>query len=785
MTCPACGKHIDAHAKFCRFCGVTRRPTAQRHVHWGRLTLMLSGLAVSILTLGIIRTANQLPSVGNLVSRFYQSPTSLVYDSTGQVVAQLGGPARQVVPFRSISPKMTEALIAIEDHNFYHNPGFDLRSIARAAYVDLTHHAAIQGASTITEQLAKDLYLSDQKTLQRKIKEFLIGIDLASHYTKHRILDLYLNEVYFGQGADGIAAASHVYFDTTPAHLTLAQATLLAGLPQAPSLYDPLVNLKLAKERQTEVVQAMVRYGDISARQGRRVLKAPLHLKPEAPVDTTSHYPYPWYIDEVVTELMQHGFTMSQILHGGLKIHTALRPQVYQIAQQAVDHWMNTNFGRSTALYPDHQAAAVVENPHNGHVWAIIGGRTHFTFLQSDLASNALRSTGSAIKPLLDYAPAIAKGYTQMSVIQDVPIFRNVHGQSWWPSNDNFMYRGYMDLRDALAISDNDVAVQLLNRIGLHYAIQFLRQRFDITLPKNQSPTLGMALGVDTNLLDLTRGYAALDNSGTLVQPIFVTRVTLHHHMLFSARPTTSSAISPDQAFIITDMLRRVLDPHPIPSIGPQSLATGYRLGLGRPAAAKSGTNNHEADAWFLGYEPQMTVGVWEGDRIGEIAQPYTNSGDGPAYGAVAAGPIWHQIMQTVNRDLHLPAVPFTRPTGVTYVKRVSITSGDHPSRYTPKNELQGAWYIDGTVPQATDPTWYPVKVAANNPATLWHPGCGPFVTITALRRESQWHPGVPLPWDSRQWAPTTLCSPSQHRHHKHGQHHKHHKHHNPSHSKH
>lgn len=684
-----------------------------------------------------------------------------MYDCHGHLVARLGGPPHELTPLSAISPDVVQAVIAVEDHNFYRNPGFDALSILRAAIVDLIHRAPVQGASTITEQLAKNLYLSNRKSLTRKIQEFWLGLELAHHYQKAQILDMYLNSVYFGQGADGITQAAHAYFDTSPQKLTLAQATLLAGLPQAPSLYDPLIHWHLAKQRQAQVVAAMVRLHELTPRQGRAVIDAPVHLHPQAVNTSTSGYPYPWYIDQVVEELRAQGFSMNQILHGGLHIQTALRPHVYELAQRAVDHWMNVNFGTSTARYPAQQAAAIVENPHNGHIWAIIGGRRHFAFLQDDLAINASRSSGSAIKPLLDYGPALAKGYTQLSVIQDVPTFRQVAGQSWWPSNDDGIYRGYVDLRDALAISDNNVAVHLLQRIGLPYALSFLQSRFDIGVPAGQYHGLGLALGVDTNLWNLTRAYAALDNGGRLVDPVLVTQVTRHGRILFSAKPRAQTALTTDQAAILTDMLEEVLKPRPLPDVGPHAYATGYRLGIGRPAAAKSGTNNDEEDAWFLGYEPQMTVGVWEGDRRGEIPQLYTRSGDGPAYGAVAAGPIWKQIMQSVNRRLHLNSQPFSRPPGLIYVKRVSITSGDRPGPYTPAYEQQGAWYVAGTQPTHDDHTWHPVRVVAAHPNLLWRPGCGPFITVTALRRESDWHHGVPRPWDANLWAPTSACHSS------------------------
>ncbi len=736
----------------------------RRRMRWGRLALLASFAvgAASIALVGriVLEATAHMPSVTNLVTAMDRSPSSLVYDSTGKVVARLGAPHHHLTPIQDISPWMQKSMVAIEDHNFYHNPGFDLRSILRAAYVDLVHRAPVEGASTITEQLAKQLYLSDQKSLVRKVQEFLLGLQLAHRYTKPEILDFYLNEAYFGQGADGIQQAAHVYFDTTPQKLTLAQATMLAGLPQAPSLYDPLVNPRLARERQAQVVDAMVRYGDISVQEGRAVMAAPMRFHPEPPSVQQNGYPDPWYVDQVVNQLQAQGFTMNQILDGGLHIYTALRPQVYRIAQTAVDQWMNKNFGPAKHAYPHHQAAVVVENPHNGHVWAIIGGRKHFAFRQDNLAINASRSTGSAIKPLLDYAPALAKGYTQMSVLQDVPLFKNVAHQSWWPANDDYIYRGYLDLRDALAISDNDIAVHLLDRIGLGYASQFLKNRFGIAIPPGQAG-FGVALGVDTNLLSLTQGYAAIDNGGTRLGPVFVTRVVSHGKTVFTARPIRHRAMSQDNAAILTQMMERVLTPTALPSIGPNAYTTGYQLGIGRPAAGKSGTNNQEADAWFMGYEPQMVVGVWEGNRTGEVAQPYTIAGNGPAYGAVAAGPIWRQIMTSVNRTLNLPTEPFPRPPGLVYVPRVSITSGLLPSRYTPKNEIQGAWFVKGTVPTRKDNTWYPVRVPASNPNTVWHPGCGPYVTMVALRRESDWHSGVPRPSDASQWAPTRSCQAS------------------------
>lgn len=727
------------------------------------LTAFTSILGVGLLIHKIDQMNQHLPSVARLWDSYASSSPSMVYDRDGTVVATLGASSAPVA-LSEIAPSVATAVIAIEDHRFYQNQGYDLKSIARSAYVDLKAGGRpVQGASTITEQLAKNLYLSDQKSLNRKIDEFLLGIKLYHHYSKAQILDLYLNTVYFGQGAKGIRAAAKVYFNTTPSHLTLNEATLLAGLPQSPSQYDPYIHPQAAQVRRDQVIDAMERYHDLTAQRAAQLRRQPISLTPGHHPTSQAPYPDPWYLDQVIRVLLEKGFSLQDIFHGGLHIHTALRPRVYQLAQAQVQYWMNRNFGRAHHPYAYHQAAVVVENPHNGHIWAIIGGRQYLGFLSPDLAIDALRSTGSAIKPILDYAPALARGYTENSVIQDVPRYRHVHHQAFWPQNDNLLYRGYMSLADALALSNNNVAVQLFAQIGPHYAIHYANQQFGMHLGKNagyRTPPLGLALGVDTNLMTLTQAYGAIDNGGIRLSPIVVTRVTRDHHVLYQSPRSSHRALSADQAFILTQMMKGVLQSQPLRGIGPDAFPTGAALGIHRPAAAKSGTNNNEEDAWFLGFEPQMLVGVWEGDRIGEVPQPYTNSGAGPAYGAVSAGPIWKGIMVSVNRTLPIPKRRFEVPPGVIYQQHISATSGLLASRYTPKRDQRGGWYVQGTVPKRRDPTWYPITVSRAHPSQLWQPGCGAFRNRIALRRESAWHQGIPKPWDARYWAPTAQCRP-------------------------
>ncbi|MCY0877953.1 MAG: transglycosylase domain-containing protein [Firmicutes bacterium] len=717
-------------------------------------------VVVLTLTAALARTVawlRELPSVKPALATVQESGSSIIYDAYGRVAVRLDPANSGFTPLHAVAPALVKAVIATEDRNFYHNPGFDVRALLRALWVDVRARRALEGASTITEQVAKNLYLSDQKTISRKIREFVLGLELAHTYSKRDILSLYLNTVYFGEGADGVGAAAKIYFNTTPARLTLPEASLLAGLPQAPSLYDPYDHWRRAKARQREVLAAMVRAGDITEAQAQRAWAAPLRLQTRQAQPGPVSYPYPWYVDAVVAQLLARGFSLHEIFDGRLHIDTALHPAVYRIAQRAVNAGMTANFGPPRHRYPYHQAAVVVENPKTGAIWAVIGGRRHFALLQEDLALDALRSTGSAIKPLLDYAPAIARGALPTTVMDDVPQFRGRQG-NWWPHNDDYRYRGYLTLQDALAISDNNVAVRLLAATGVQRGLQFLRRRFDITPPPNEPQNLSLALGIDTNLLQLTQGYAALANHGQWVSPYFVRRVTQGSRILYQRRPLAHQALTPAQAYLMTSMLSRVLMAHPLHGIGPEAWPTGSSLGLNRPAAAKSGTSNLEADAWFIGYEPQMVVGVWEGNRTGESPQLFTRQGLGPAYGAVAAGPIWRAIMVHVNRALALPPIPFSRPPGLVYHRRISTTSGSLPGPATPAANIESGWGLAQAPEARPAHRWAWMKVAADAPDRRWRPGCGPFIARRVLQPEPDWRPHSPKPWDARFWPPTRLC---------------------------
>lgn len=793
MRCSRCGHENKSPSRFCRQCGARLSPSTaakprkakdagagpgRRHLRWGRMVLLAAGL---VLVAGFVFIGSKalkawqtMPSVPALISSGYQD--SIIYDRYGHQAVVLHGSQNRIdVSLKHIAPVMQQAIIDVEDHSFYKNPGFDLKSIARAALADLRHGSRLQGASTITEQLAKNLFLKDNGTLTYKLQEFFLGLKLARTYSKSQVLDMYLNSVYFGDGAFGIAAASNAYFDEPASQLTLAQASLLAGLPQAPSLYDPYVNMKLAKQRQWIVLQSMVRYGTITQAQAVAAYHQTLALHSGAQLASAAGDPYPWFVDSVIQNLeTQDHLSEAQILHGGLHIYTTLDPKVYNIAQKAVTYWMNRNFGPSTKSVPFHQAAVVVMNPHTGHIYAIIGGRTpNPAYLSGfNYATQGGRNTGSSIKPIMEYTPAIAKGYTQMSVIQDLPKPQYKHNGAWWPSNDIQHYLGYIDLRDALAISDNNVAVKLLGKIGVQYGFNFATKKFGLPLnPDNiQKTGLAMAIGAfqrGPSPLNMAVAYSTIANGGVRMKPILVTKVTNQYGaVLVQNLPHGTPEFSPQVAYIVTQMMERVFKTGPLPGISQNTryplYTTGGGLYPGRPAAGKTGTNNNYVDAWFDGFTPQLLAVVWEGRQTEDLNVPQYTLNRGPAYGATAAGPIWQQIIEQASTALKLPAINFSQPSGIIKVPDVSITSGLLAGPYTPSYDIQSADFIKGTQPTQVGSTHVQEQVVASHPNELWEPGCGTPLQETFLRPESDYNPslGMPLPLDHVFWPPTKTCTP-------------------------
>lgn|GEM_PF-274841 len=721
------------------------RRAAKRKIHPWRLALTLGGagalvvlVAVGILVGHIMAT---LPPVTNIPP---VAAGSIVYGASGQEIAQLHSVEdAQPVPLSAIPTNLRDAVIATEDASFYTNKGVDLRGIARAALYDLTGRG-LQGASTISEQLGKMLFLHDNQSVQYKIEEVLLGVSLDRSYTKDQILDMYLNRLYLGQGAVGVGAASQIYFGKPVAQLDLPQAALIAGLGQAPSYYDPVVNPSGAKTRRNEVLQRMATVGYITAAQATQAENAPLELSQSASSGSVA-YPDPWFIDAVINYLESKGFTSNQLFSGDLRIYTTLDPKVQNAAQNALTSVMD----RVAAPPQGPQAAEVMMDPATGDVLAIVGGRDHppgyLTVL--DLATQGKFQTGSSIKPLAEYTDAIEHRDTAFSVIEDAPFLK--HAGKWWPQNDNFIYQGVIPLEYALAISDNNASVrlELSGRVGIGSAWNTAVHQFGLPLSPADQTNASLGIGgltVGVSPLEMADAYATFANNGVRPTPRLVREVVSNAgQVLFKDPVHATPELTPQVAYVMTTMMEAVLT---YPG------GTGYGQGIGRPAAGKTGTTSGGTEGWFCGYTPQLVGCAWEG-----YPTPTPQPG---VYGATYALPIWHDTM--VNSLAGVPIANFVRPPRIV-TARVDVKSGLLPSPLTPAHDIATGYYIAGTQPTTISNAWVVDTVVRGDAHRLWTPGCTAQPTHQLfLKKPTDLVSGAPLPADSSLWPPTLVCGSGQ-----------------------
>jgi penicillin-binding protein 1A len=543
-----------------------------------------------------------------------------VLNADGDEIGSRGGSSAPIVPLAELPPYLVKAFVATEDRRFYSHFGIDLRGIARAAWVNLRSGALVEGGSTITQQLAKNLYLDSDRTLWRKSQEALIALWLESNYTKDEILTLYLNRVYMGAGNYGIDAAAHYYFGKSARDVSLAEAAVLAGLPKAPSRFAPTNDLALAQARASQVLDRMVDNGDLTPEE---VADARAHPALVANRDTRDG---PQYFVDWVTEQVH---TLLPNAQGRVTVRTTLDPKRQHAAENAVRMALaadgvkrNVGQGAFIALAP------------NGAVLAMVGGKS---YLQSQFnrAVQAERQPGSAFKPVV-YLTALEQGFTPTSEIEDSPIALG----EWAPQNDNNRYVGTVTLTDALARSINTVAVKLAEHVGVK-AIANTAQRLGISTPIQDN--LSIALGSsEVTLLELTSAYSTFGNDGRRAVPYGITEITsTDGETLYTyAPPPPVQVTDMRHARDMTYMLRHVV-----------TNGTGLRADLGiREAAGKTGTSQDNRDAWFIGYTANETAGAWFGND--------DNSGMKSVSGGNFAAMAWRNYMQASQTGVPVAALP-------------------------------------------------------------------------------------------------------------------------------
>lgn len=564
---------------------------------------------------------------------------SQIYDANGKVIYTTASAEHRIpVTYDKIPKQVRAAFISIEDNRFYEHSGIDYRGTLRALVSNILGHE-VQGGSTITQQLAKNAFLTQERTFTRKIKEAFLAKQLENKYTKDQILTMYLNRIYFGEGAYGVESAALTYFGKHVNELDLAEAASLAAIPKSPNYFDPLENPKANKERQEVVIDQMLRYGHITQAEAQKAKAEKLALVKGHPGGRKAD-PDGYFYDYVIQEVIEK-FGADAVYKGGLKIYTTLDSKMQQDAVEAL-RYLPEIFKND----PDHliqpQVGLVAIDPQTGYIKAMIGGRGQDKFNRAVLA---VRQPGSAFKPFV-YLTAMDKGMTAADIVEDKPI--DING--YQPHNYSYKNYGKVTLRTALERSMNIPAVLVAQKVGTDSILRNAKLLGITTLVESgpyADTNLAMALGGLTKgvtPLDMATAFGTIANNGVYTQPFAIIKVLDRNgKIIYEHKNYSKQVVKATAAYQTTDMLKGVL-----------TRGTAGGAGVGRPAAGKTGTTDDWKDAWFVGYTPNLSCAVWVGDDRSRSMGVMT--------GSMAPLSIWHAFMtKAVTR---IPYADFARPAG-------------------------------------------------------------------------------------------------------------------------
>lgn len=623
----------------------------------------------------ILYTAWDLPEVQALES-YKPSITSRVYSDSHQLLAEYFVENRTPVILSDVPEALIKALVATEDTRFYSHHGLDYRGIARALYRNVRSGRILEGGSTLTQQLAKVLFLTPERSYLRKIKEMALALKIEQRYTKQEIMTLYLNQIYFGSGAYGVEAAAQTYFGKQAKDLSLAECALLAGIPRSPKYYSPFKSRESAFSRRAHVLNRLVATGNITGDQAREASRIPLPVQPT--VQHKGPAPAPYFV-EYIRQKVEERFGSSILYSGGLNIYTSINTTLQGHAEQALITGLDKlelKLERRHKRLQPLQAAIIVLDPATSHILAMVGGRD-FSKSQFNRAWQALRQPGSAFKPIV-YAAAVERGFSATDLLSDTALsFKIDAKKTWTPENFTRTYQGDVTLRKALAQSLNIPTVRLLSKIGIEDTIRYART---LGIKSPLKAVLPLALGSsDVTLLELTSAYSVFANGGVRLEPVAILSITdSSGRILSSSDQLPIQAMKPETAFIITNLLKGVVE-----------RGTGWKAReLGRPVAGKTGTTNDYRDAWFIGYTPSLVAGVWVGFDDQRSLGP-------KATGSRAALPVWLDFMKQAHQNQE--PVDFSIPNGILFKNvdpRTGLLSTEHCKR-----SLREA-FLPGTEPR-------------------------------------------------------------------------------------
>ncbi len=638
-------------------------------------SILLLCLASALAASAYAYVARALPSPDELRIRANTFESTKIYDRNGVLLYEIFDPSggrRTVVPLARIPLYLQQATIATEDPTFYDNPGFSPRNILRAFWQNFREGTIVSGASTITQQVVKNTFLSPEVTWSRKIKEAILATEVTRRYSKDEILEIYLNQSYYGNMAYGIGTAAEAYFNKPVEQLTLAEATMLAGIPQGPAIYDPYTNLAGAKIRQGIVLDLMVKRGYLTRAEAQNVLRQELQFAPRQLAMRAPHFVV------YVREQLEAEYGTDVIYRGGLRVYTTLDMTLQEEAERVVQQQVS-----ELADLHATNAALVALDPQNGQILVMVGSADFYNDDIDGQVNVAVRprQPGSSIKPIT-YAAAFERGWTAATLIMDIKTeFPDGANPPYVPHNHDNQEHGPVLVRGALARSLNIPAVKTLQFVTLPVMMEMANR---LGISSLNRPDYGLSLtlgGGEVTLLDMTAAYGAFANGGRRLLPTGILRVEDNSGRIIRQAPDEAGqqVLDAGHAYLITSILAdkeaRLL------TFGPNNV-----LELSRPAAAKTGTTDDYRDAWTIGYTSDLVAGVWVGNA--------DNTPMESVYGSRGAGPIWHDFMEEALRDQ--PVRDFVVPPGIEVVEVCPISGKLHTEKCPP---AQKELFLSGTAP--------------------------------------------------------------------------------------
>ncbi|MBQ9763324.1 MAG: PBP1A family penicillin-binding protein [Phascolarctobacterium sp.] len=616
-------------------------------------TLLIFISSVMIMAVSVWYGFSGLFSPKNMDEYLQPDAASEFYDNKGELIYTTLSEERRIpININYIPDHTQKAFISIEDNRFYEHMGVDFRGTARAVVSTLSGRE-VQGGSTITQQLAKNAFLTQERTITRKIKEAFIARELEKRYTKDEILEMYLNHIYFGHGAYGVESAARYYFGKEASQLSIAESATLAAIPKSPNYFNPFENPEASKERKELVIDQMIKYGYITEAQGEAAKKEELKLVTSRKKTNNPNF----YFIDMITQKVISELGAEALYKGGLKVYTTLDSEMQKAAIESLKHLPQATMeekdleklkeNQHPVAYNDKnkltqpQVALVAIDPNTGYVKAMLGGRGQDKFNRATLS---VRQPGSSFKPFV-YVTGMANGFTPASILEDK---EEEFEKDWKPRNVTKKWYGKVSLRTALARSMNIPTIKLAREVGVHKVVETAQKMGISTLVnegKYSDANLSMAIGGlshGVSPLEMASAYGVFATNGILCKPFALLKVTdAHGQVLYEQETVAKRVMDPKPVYTTVNMLEDVL-----------IWGSGGGMGIGRPAAGKTGTTDNYVDAWFVGFTPDLSTAVWVGDDNNRTLDNMSGSGTPLS--------IWHDFM--VNAHKNIPVSDFVNP---------------------------------------------------------------------------------------------------------------------------